>query len=443
MRLGLLALVACGDPDPVDPDPTTPPDDTVDTLPTEPAGPPTAGEAALVLESDQTYPTFVGYAVANVGDISGDGLDDLAITAPRWGDDEGRVWWVAPAELAAGRHLLDDVALGSLTGAADGGETLPIGYDVVPYRDVDGDGAPETVVQGLDAAGVFAAIVPGANRADLGIAEIPDVLRSSFRTQQQSYVSGADVTGDGAADLLVSETVVGGGGNVFVVDAPWTGAVALADHASAQIPVLAWDVQLADLDGDGVAEVLASTGEDPYTVSVFAGPLGGGVLPTDADVYTVDDPLAGIAARLGTGDGDLDGDGLNDVVVANSSAVYVFDASEGVGTVQDIAIAEVIGAELARSAFVGDLDGDGAEELAVGVLDGPGSVSVFAGPVAGTLGFEADAAQRWVGEGEEHWLGQVYGGAHLDGDGVPDLVMSAIGWSDSDFGGAVYLFPSE
>jgi hypothetical protein len=172
--------------------------------------------------------------------------------------------------------------------------------------------------------------------------------------------------------------------------------------------------------------------------------LGGEVVP-DTHFHAV-----GEALRDGFGEvvavADLDGDGLGDVVAGapshdsanqNGGAVYVFSGRADVSAV-DLTTASARsrsvgpwrGAELGTALVTGDFDGDGQADLAVGApgytLDGAdrGVTLVWYGPVpTGELDpTEADVV--FTGDPGDR-SGNDLSAGDLDGDGVDELFIAA------------------
>jgi hypothetical protein len=75
----------------------------------------------------------------------------------------------------------------------------------------------------------------------------------------------------------------------------------------------------------------------------------------------------------------------------------------------------------------GDIDQDGRDDMIAGSrAHENGAAYQFFGPVVGAKGLD-DAAWRFIGEQKGDGLGTpVAGGRDADGDGIPDLLLSAL-----------------
>ncbi|MFZ5478863.1 MAG: integrin alpha, partial [Myxococcota bacterium] len=195
------------------------------------------------------------------------------------------------------------------------------------------------------------------------------------------------------------------------------------------------------------------------------GASGGGAVHLLTTLGSGDEDLGSATSKLvaaGAGDdfgyavagaGDVDGDGLDDVLVgarfqdgvgSQSGAAYLFVAPRS-GTVSaSAATATLLGeaaSDLAGEGLAGgeDLDGDGLSDLVVGA-SGAGSygrVYVFHGPVTGTVSLSA-ADARIDGSYLLEQLGEAIALLpDLAGDGYPDLLLGSEHAADE---GAAYVF---
>jgi hypothetical protein len=191
---------------------------------------------------------------------------------------------------------------------------------------------------------------------------------------------------------------------------------------------------LSDLDGDGVRDF-----------ALGSAPAGGTWVPTAGTVHLcsgVDGATlrewshAGLIefGKLVVDGGDLDGDGFDDLLVGslaevpnNESAVFAFSAASGALLFDVRGVAgsgDRLGASLAA---MGDLDGDGVPDFAVGIPSYVGS------GVKGRVEFRSGANRSVLGTvtgtsdqtrfGDSNRIAPM---GDLDGDGVIDLLTAEL-----------------
>ncbi len=278
-------------------------------------------------------------ALASLGDVDGDGVADLLVGA-RYG---------SLGDTYAGQAYV-------LSGAARGEQPLSsasarlyasTGYGYAATRvaspgDLDGDGLNDAVVDGEGAVAAFIVMAPFSG--DLDLASDADLRVLDSGGLSLSHMDGADLDGDGLADLVLSSTVESSlaerGGGVFLHLSPWTADVELESGAASilgerESGYLGGEVAiLQDVEGDGRPDLLVGTGSSLIrsgSVSTLGG--GGGVLvyraigartgswlESEADVV-IESPDAG--SGLGpdvASAGDIDGDGRTDLLLGGPGA---------------------------------------------------------------------------------------------------------------------------
>lgn len=262
--------------------------------------------------------------------------------------------------------------------------------------------------------------------------------------------AAADVSGDGVVDLVVG-SAAGAEPPIQVWNGPLAaGALGAADTAFNEGGDLrAGGFALVDVDGDGVAEVVRGNPSSPGSVSVY-GAHGGTVTLEEADAVLVgagDQFGAGVVDADVDGDGYGDlivGAPLNDDHSVDAGAVFVVPGASlgGTAAVADVAAwtlrGEHGGGTLggARTFTVADFDGDGALDVAAGA-PATSEAYVFYGLAARSGTANAGAYDVLVMTTGMLDLGQLVVAGDVDGDGAPNLLVGA---ASGPAGPAVYDF---
>ncbi len=244
-------------------------------------------------------------------------------------------------------------------------------------------------------------------------------------------VRSAEFTGDGIADVVYE-----GAWDelLLVVDGSRSGAIN-AGEEDARIIRDADDEDLivfrplGDTNGDGFDDVAVVSPWD--TVRIFRGPLVGTLQIFDEDAAVVGESRPTVAAG-----GDLDGDGLPDVMIANGpygAGVGVYALVEGGAIARGDEFATVA-CEVACGPIVGglNLDDDAAADFVISGADEDGNRAywLYRGPVAGFVSVSG-SSQR-VAPPPTGASGQPLPVASdLDDDGLDDLVFPAGSWMPS------------
>ncbi len=240
-----------------------------------------------------------------------------------------------------------------------------------------------------------------------------------------------DVNGDGRDDLLVGSS--GRVGTGYLWYGPVSGERSLADADAIlgdatlddQAPYdLSW---VGDVDDDGLADLLVSgyglESESLSQVYLLHGPLSGATALNGADVVFATDDIEDWFGRSIAGVGDSDGDGWEDVLLgAPLTWVEGVDSDAGACALEDDA-----------GGFEGTY-GDDPQGTWVG------AAYLVLGPSSGTVDM-ADADLTLLGEDTLDEAGtEVSRLGDWDGDGVDELLLkSGYNCEGRENGGAVYL----
>ncbi|MES2643113.1 MAG: MopE-related protein [Myxococcota bacterium] len=417
----------------------------------------------------------LGSSGARAGDVDGDGLGDVWIGAFGYGSAEyaGAVFLVPGA--VTGEHLVETIAPLYMYSTTNRG----FAGTIAGGQDLDGDGVPDAAV-GASGAWTYGAvyIVSGTTTGSMSFASSAGLITAgsdAYDGVGTSVAASPDLTGDGVADVIVGSSGLvedGPGGTAWILAGPVTG-----DHTVDEGLVIRGDREsggtgnsvaaLGDVNGDGAPDLLVGAygsdlGDDGAgAVGVFHGPLLGDVTFADADRHVGGEITNDWFSRgeIG-GEGDVDGDGLDDFLVGApynmqggfyTGAVYVVSGSSTASGLEAAAAttARVYGTDLdgavARGQTLADVDADGHADLLLALGRGDttpaeGAVLVFYGPVAGAYG-PSDADARYLGEADGDGLGSAIANVgDTNGDGLDDLLLGAS--SSSAFGvggGAAYL----
>ncbi len=279
--------------------------------------------AVWTSEGEQEGAKF-GFVVAGVGDVNGDGYDDVLATAFNYSTglvNAGRVYVYYGSPTGPSRS-----ADWTLTGGANGAK---LGWRAGGAGDVNGDGYFDVIVAAsipdTDHVGPGGQVRVYYGSADgLGTQAAWTIGQDSLGSD---VATAGDVNGDGYGDVLVGEATFSGDrfeqGRVVAYYGSSDGLAtgwnwsAEGERDSAR---LGTRVRTAgDIDGDGYDEVVLSApyfsgpSNDDGFIAVYYGSAGG--LATTARTV-IDDVLEGPALGLtGTTAGDVDADGFSDLLL--------------------------------------------------------------------------------------------------------------------------------
>jgi len=405
-----------------------------------------------------------GRSVAKIGDLDGDGTADLAVGT--WGRDPAvHILLLTSTGTAKQATRIDSsTPNGPQLATTDG-----FGVSLAAVGDLDGDGTPDLAVGANGADRVRGAVHLLFMNSDGTVKNTVEINDSTANGPQLarndnfgvSLAAVGDLDGDGNMDLAVGAGGDDAGGTnagaVHLLLLNSTGTVRQTAEINASTPngpSLGVNTRfgsslaaMGDLDGDGVGDMAGTV--DGTAISVL-------FLNSDGTVKrTTGLPVTSIGSPSLAAVGDLDGDGMTELAVGvtgddtggtNAGAAYLsfLDSDLGIKRTVKIDASTENGPQLEAGdrfswslAAVGDLDGDGTADLAVGAVGddgraaGTGAVHMLflnsdgtvkrTSPIDGSHPYELSLAR------DDNFGSSLAAVGDLDGDGTVDLAVGAEG----------------
>ena len=458
-----------------------------------------------------------GLAVAT-GDINGDGIADLIISGSLAtgvnGASSGKVYVI----FGMRNGFPDPLPISSLNGTngfeLDGPAASASLGSALATGDVNGDGIPDLIIGASGAtegghAGAGAVYVifghTGTwNTTPLGLTSGTNPLDGTHGAEFDGTavkeglgggfaLATGDVNGDGIPDLVMGEWYVGAPtkGQVYVVfgkSSGWAAATSLTSGSNpldgthgaefdgaAASAILSTSVATGDVNGDGIADLIMGAPGMTENGNANAGAVYvvfGKTTPWAATAVTLTSKVTpldgthgfefdgaaaslGLGARWGLGTGDVNGDGIPDLVMSGAGKVYVVFGKESGWISQTILTSGTLpldgthGAEFdnASSTFsrfgIGDVNGDGIPDLVLGAYAATAGGLTNAGAtyvVFGKPGTWSSATTLTVDSGTNP-LDGIHGAefdgpsvnafagddtvGDINGDGIADVIIGA------------------
>jgi hypothetical protein len=300
-----------------------------------------------------------------------------------------------------------------------------------------------------------------------GLVPLPDAEGALVNSTGSSAMTTAlhDMDGDGFEDALLGFYDLN---YALVCPGPLVGSLPLSScttsvSASDPIEAAGWMVDGADVTGDGVADLLVGApwtdgvGTSSGAAYLIPGPVLGGY-DLDSDALSFEGAYSSDSAGYSVAAGDLTGDGTTDLLVGASSrsdfgssrtgAVYVVPGPVTAGGSLDTVglLIEGSGRAEGTNMAVGDVDGDGQQDLLLGVPYSNsggttrGGAFLLLGPVSSSIEVWSSYQAYFIGENKLDMTGEEVDLGDLDGDGLDDVAIGARHNDNAGKGaGAVYV----
>jgi hypothetical protein len=369
-----------------------------------------------------TAEDLLGYSLATIGDVNGDGVDDVAIGVPGTDYDNtkidpvincGCVYVISGASGAVQRRIYGQIA----------GELF--GQSLASIGDVNGDGYPD-----------FAVGAPNHSHAGPGTGRVTVISGATFGGLYTLYgdhegdafgtsLAGIDdIDGDGYPDFLVSAP---GGpyqdlpGRVDVLSG-YDGSLIHVHEGYVEQGLGKHVARIGDLNLDGFSEyaICSHSGGD---IDIYSGMDQTYMYSLGVDIYR-ERAIASI--------GDVTGDGIAEIVIGSRhfkrdgifvGRVCVFTGGD------TVLIREHIGVQTnddfgSAVCSMGDVDSDGYDDYAAGAGGRRGFVNIFSGRTGQVLQYlrrEEMTNPSILGDG----FGGALAATDVNEDGILDIVVGA------------------
>ncbi|HEU4717033.1 MAG TPA: FG-GAP-like repeat-containing protein [Bacteroidia bacterium] len=287
----------------------------------------------------------------------------------------------------------------------------------VAIGDIDRDGKPDLVVtnQSSNTVSVYRNISTMGSMSTSSFAPKVDFTTGN----SPCSVAVSDLDGDGKLDVIVSNN---GSSTVSVLrNTSTTGVInsaslaAKVDFATTSAPK---GLDIADMDQDGKPDILVVCNVSPYKLDIFRNVSTSGSITTASFSAAVS--FATSTGPVDVSTGDIDGDGIPDVVCTDfgASRIEIWRNTSVAGTFSFGVASTQFTLSQPVAAKVSDLDGDGKADIAI-ANQGDWHMSVYQN-FSTTGSFSFSARHDYYATNGQNDLNI----DDINGDGKPEIIIT-------------------
>jgi hypothetical protein len=370
---------------------------------------------------------FFAQSLSGIGDVNGDGYDDVIVSANGYNNSTGRAY------IYYGGSGMDNIPDVIMNGEA---ANNAFGFSVSNAGDVNNDGYNDVIVgaPGYNSSTGRAYIYYGGS----GMDNIADIMMTGGTTNDGLGVSVSaevDVNND-----LYDDVIAGAFGyNSFTGQAYIYYGGSSMDNIADVIMTgegtnnyFGYSVSgVNDVNNDGYHDVVVGATEYDSSSGRAYLYFGGSSMDNVADVIMTGEGANNYFSWSISGVGDVNNDGYNDLVVGangynnSTGCTYIYFGGSSMDNIADATITGLgINYAFGRSVGAGDVNNDGFIDLIVGASgynNNTGKSYIYFGGI--TMDYIADV--KMFGEGVNVFGFTVSNAGDVNGDGYDDVIVGA------------------
>lgn len=338
-----------------------------------------------------------------MGDLNGDGRNDVAVM-----------------EYYGSRVL---VYYQKVDGKLDTNQVITSSLTVtgIAIRDVNNDGFSDLIISGNSrtaTSGWLGRVVVYRQNPVTHLLDSPQEYILSTNTAGTLAI--ADLNNDGLSDIVIASANSSGNGTLSFFFQGAGGALT-AERLYTSVPIVSGgEVHVADMNSDGLNDIVVQSGDKQLAIIKQT---ASGVYSTSPEYYNIQTHYSSFFYSFALG--DLNGDGRADIVVAdpgNSGRLNIF-LQNSLGRIDGPTLLD--GAYLGQGEVkIADIDGDGLNDMVV--YSGGYVIDIYLQSASHTFQhFQEFFLSTHSQGGTRIHQAMVIG--DVTGDGLPDVVTS---WSD-------------